>query len=88
MGIARRRRLDLRGLSVVLGVAAFLLLALGQNVSGGLPRQEVCDEVGCQVSTDWMGLLPSPALVLVAGVWAVLATGVVLGLGLLWRAAR
>ena len=88
MRIASRRRIDLRGLSVVLGVAVFLLFALGHILSGGLPRQEVCGNVGCEVSIYWMGLVPPPVLILLAGVFAVLTTGVVLALGLLWRAAR
>jgi hypothetical protein len=88
MRIASRRRLDLRGLAVVVGVAAFLLFAFGHNVTGGLPREEVCGNVGCEASVYWTGLLPSPVIILVAGVYAVLTTGVVLALGLLWRAAR
>ena len=85
---ASRRRLDLRGLSVVLGVAAFLLFALGHTVSSGRPRQEVCGNVGCEVRIYRIGLAPPPVLILLAGVFAVLTTGVVLALGLLWRAAR
>lgn len=88
MRIASHGRIGLRGLSVVLGVAAFLLFALGHNMSGGLPRQEVCGNVGCEVSINWMGLVPSPVLILLAGVFAVVTTGVVLALGLLWRAVR
>lgn len=88
MRIASRRRIDLRGLSVVLGVAVFLLFALGHILSGGLPRQEVCGNDGCEVSIYWMGFVPPPVLILLAGVFAVLTTGVVLAMGLLWRAAR
>ncbi len=88
MRIASRWPLDVRGRAVVLGVAAFLLLAFGPDVAGGLPRETVCGDVGCEASISWMGVLPSPVVVLVAAVYAVLTTGAVLGLGLLWRAAR
>ncbi len=88
MSIVKRWPLDLRGRAVVLGVAAFLFVTFGHHLGGGLPRQEVCGDLGCEVSVDWVGLLPSPVLVLVAAVYAVLTTAAALGLGLLWRAAR
>jgi hypothetical protein len=88
MHIASRWPLDLRGRAVMLGVAALLLCTFGHHLTGGLPRQEVCNDLACEVSIDWLGLLPSPVLVLVAAVYAVLTTGAALGLGLLWRPAR
>ena len=88
MRIASRWPLELRGRAVVVGVAAFLFIAFGHHTAGGLPRQEVCGNLGCEASVDWAGLLPSPVLALVAAVYAMVATGAALGLGLLWRAAR
>ncbi len=88
MRIASRWPLDLRGRAVILGVAAFLLFAFGPNVAGGLPREEVCGDAGCEASIYWTGLLPSPVVIVVAAMYAVVTTGAVLGLGLLWRAAR
>lgn len=88
MSMASRWPLDLRGRAVVLGVAAFLYFTFGHHLTSGLPRQEVCGDLGCEVSIYWVGLLPSPVLALLAAVYGVLTTGAVLGLGLLWRAAR
>ena len=72
----------------MLGVAAFLFFTFGHHLTGGLPRQEVCGDLGCEAGISWVGLLPSPVLMLVAAMYGVLTTGAVLGLGLLWRAAR
>lgn len=88
MHISSRWPLDLRGRAVMLGVTAFLLFTFGHHLTGGMPRREVCSDLGCEVSIDWLGLLPSPVLLLVAAVYAMFITGAVLGLGLLWRAAR
>jgi hypothetical protein len=88
MRIPSRPQFDLRRLSVVAGVAAFLVFVFGHTVTSGLPRQEVCGNAGCETGIYWGGLLPHPAVILMAGVYAVLTIGVVLGVGLLWRAAR